>query len=104
MIHYFSKSMFMMMIGGIMLSACTVYTPSNKNGPDNDRRISDLMIKRDFVSPEERVIIDSEVDFRRNGVVLGPDPIIDLNLNSKDKPAKVNPPVSREQMLNSIID
>ena len=86
------------------MSACAVYTPSNKYDPDNERRIRDLMIKRDFVTPEEREIIDLEVDYRRNGIVIGESIIEDLISNKNTKPVKANPSVSREQMLNSIID
>ena len=104
MTYYSSKLLHFLMIVSVGLSACTVYQPSNRYDPDNERRIRELMIKRDFVSPGERTIIDSEVNYRQKGIVIGPDPLIDLTPSTSNKPVKVDPVVSREQMLNSIID
>ncbi|BCS54424.1 hypothetical protein [Geobacter sp. SVR] len=57
----------------MFISSCTVIEPAKKFDIENENRIRDLSIRRDFVSPEERDVIDSELRFRktkRDGLVM----------------------------------
>jgi hypothetical protein len=90
----------------ILLSACAVYVPSKKFDIENEKRITELSTKRDFVSPEERDVIDSELSIRnikRDGLVI-PDPLFVHTKGSDNRVDKPKPLDDKDKLFNQLLE